>query len=564
MSGHHNRSRPTPNADPGRSRKNLLLLGSGDPESDVRQRIDSSGVKVRKNGVLAVEVFMSASPEWFRPDHPSRAGEFDPDKIEKFNKKALEWAKDYFGPENVVAATCHLDESTPHIHAVIVPIDNTPRKKGPQLRLNARKWLGDSKKLSSMQDSFASVMSVFGLERGIKGSKAKHTTVRSFYGVLNSPTPVVPKVEVSSPPTLIRKKAKKEWAENESDKLRKKFVPIVRKLVKKAKLAELERKKRLEYQQTALELSRKLEEYKKIVAAVRDIDLEVVAQELGLTRHRYDRHKWELGPEMNISINGSKFFDHNMERGGGGAIDLVMHVMDVDFQQAVGWLADRFGISAAAGAYSAKMLTSARKKVEKISKERKPYAPPKACDENWSHVRAYLVNERKLDERIVDKLYKKGILYADVRKNAVFIGNNIAELHGTRGVKWKGVAPGSDKKNGVSFRIGTGKILVICESSIDAISYYQFNNDKDITVVSTTGVRSSLDFIKNLENYNKIVIAYDNDKAGNEAYNNLKKKYKNIEREVALGAKDWNELWIKLQDENEKYQKMQEFELKIK
>ena len=30
-------------------------------------------------------------------------------------------------------------------------------------------------------------------------------------------------------------------------------------------------------------------------------------------------------------------------KGGGGAIDLVMHVLECDFKQAVAWLSERFG-----------------------------------------------------------------------------------------------------------------------------------------------------------------------------------------------------------------------------
>ena len=56
-----------------------------------------------------------------------------------------------------------------------MPID----EKG---KLNCRHYLGGREKLRELQDSFATVHKGIGLERGIQGSKAHHTTVKEFYG----------------------------------------------------------------------------------------------------------------------------------------------------------------------------------------------------------------------------------------------------------------------------------------------------------------------------------------------------------------------------------------------
>jgi hypothetical protein len=79
----------------------------------------------------------------------------------------------------VVNFSVHLDEQTPHIHAVVVPID----AKG---KLNCRPHLGGREKLRGLQDSFAAIQKGIGLERGIQGNKAHHTTVKEFYGQAKS------------------------------------------------------------------------------------------------------------------------------------------------------------------------------------------------------------------------------------------------------------------------------------------------------------------------------------------------------------------------------------------
>lgn len=41
------------------------------------------------------------------------------------------------------------------------------------------------------------------------------------------------------------------------------------------------------------------------------------------------------GVEFELLLTGPKFFDARAQRGGGGAIDLVMHLYDLDFKAAV-------------------------------------------------------------------------------------------------------------------------------------------------------------------------------------------------------------------------------------
>ncbi|MBE7383719.1 MAG: hypothetical protein F6J95_020160 [Leptolyngbya sp. SIO1E4] len=67
---------------------------------------------------------------------------------------------------------------------------------------------------------------------------------------------------------------------------------------------------------------------------VRGIDLEIVAANLGLELDRYDKHKWRNGDHI-ISVSGPIFMDWLADQGGRGAIDLVMHVQEVDFKAAV-------------------------------------------------------------------------------------------------------------------------------------------------------------------------------------------------------------------------------------
>ena len=178
---HTNRQRYTPNADP--EKQHIRMIGQPDApntpdlETLVRQHIGDQ--TIRKNAVLAVEFLLTASPEYFRPDDPSKAGYYEEQRLEDFQQSACQWLVNRYG-ERIVRAELHLDESTPHIHAYMVPID----ERG---KLNCRALLGGSRyRLSELQDDFAQAMATLGLERGIKGSKAKHTEISKYYAAVNS------------------------------------------------------------------------------------------------------------------------------------------------------------------------------------------------------------------------------------------------------------------------------------------------------------------------------------------------------------------------------------------
>lgn len=169
MAAHHVRSRPTPNADP--EGDVVVLVGSGDPYSDVVRRLVDAA-SPRSNAVLAVEIIFSAGAEYFRPEDPQAYGEYDPDRAGRFARAVKSWATETYG-ENLVSLVLHLDEGTPHLHGVVVPVIGG--------RLNCRAMFSSRVRLRELQDSFARGIEHLGIERGSRGSTATHTEVRRWY-----------------------------------------------------------------------------------------------------------------------------------------------------------------------------------------------------------------------------------------------------------------------------------------------------------------------------------------------------------------------------------------------
>src|SRR5207249_8191433 len=76
---------------------------------------------------------------------------------------------------------------------------------------------------------------------------------------------------------------------------------------------------------------------------LRRIPLTAVLRACGAQPDRYDKAKWHTS-EGTISITGTKFMNWHCSQGGGGAIDLAMHLNHLAFPAAVRWLERQFPI----------------------------------------------------------------------------------------------------------------------------------------------------------------------------------------------------------------------------
>jgi Plasmid recombination enzyme len=217
---HCNRTRLTPNADAELTKYNSRPIGSPDLVGDVKKRIlEVQGDKpLRKNGVIAIEQLLSASPELFNMKKTA-AGQIrgNVEAWKEFEKSSINWLKDFYGEKNVVAVYVHHDEKSPHIQAFIVPEVNG--------KMNAKHFLGGREKLSKLQDSFAASVEHLKIDRGIKGSRADHQTLKQFYGRVEQAietdlavklvyNPIKPDISLPLPPIMSGREKYQQEQEN--------------------------------------------------------------------------------------------------------------------------------------------------------------------------------------------------------------------------------------------------------------------------------------------------------------------------------------------------------------
>lgn len=167
---HNSREKIPANADASRTPDNFYV---GSVQSALQKYTEKLPEKVRKNAVHAVEVVLTASPEWFE--------KASADKKLEFTNRSRKWLYDLFGEENQLLLAVHNDEKTGHIHGIFMPLVDG--------KLNAKQVIGGSRdRMRLFQDDFyEKVGRPVGMERGVSKeiTHKRHTSNKEFARVLD-------------------------------------------------------------------------------------------------------------------------------------------------------------------------------------------------------------------------------------------------------------------------------------------------------------------------------------------------------------------------------------------
>jgi len=121
---------------------------------------------IRKDAVLMCECLITSDNEFFKT--------LSPKQQEQFFRQSYDWLCERFGERNVIAATVHLDERTPHMHFDFVPMT-------AEGRLSAKEIFRYKTDLSKLHDDFYKhIGQNYGLERGEHKEGQQHLSVIEY------------------------------------------------------------------------------------------------------------------------------------------------------------------------------------------------------------------------------------------------------------------------------------------------------------------------------------------------------------------------------------------------
>ena len=130
------------------------------------------------NSVVADELLFTSDKEFFK--------DMTRNEIIKWAECCMDFVYEDIGYDKwqILNATIHMDEKTPHIHCVVVPLIKKYDKRTNTERytISKKHYIRDKIHLSELQDKYHKRLTDKGydLERGIKGSDRKHIKIKEY------------------------------------------------------------------------------------------------------------------------------------------------------------------------------------------------------------------------------------------------------------------------------------------------------------------------------------------------------------------------------------------------
>ena len=282
-----------------------------------------------------------------------------------------------------------------------------------------------------------------------------------------------------------------------------------------------------------------------------NVDLEQLLLQHGETLIPAGREK-RLANNHSITIRKNCWYDH-AEETGGLAIDFVKMYYQMTFSEAMAFLLS------AEGMYHIEPLA------EPAERERKKLVLPEV-NRDMKRLYAYLVKKRCIEPEVVNFFVKEKLLYESreenkttgkVYQNAIFVGRDADGIarHAHKkglysdGTSYRGNLAGSEPEYSFQYR-GKGNKVYVFEAPIDLMSYITLHPDnwQQHSYIALMGVsgKALMQFLKEREDTETIVLCLDNDEAGNQAIVRLTAEVQRLGKSLQIQieqsiAKDWNE-----------------------
>lgn len=278
---HNLRTKYAKNVDPSKSHLNRVLVdelgfadkaisNNGSYSTRLADYYKQKDAAIRSNSCMAMEFVLTASPQFFENCSPVQ--------FEQWKKTQMDFLRKEFG-DKLKFVVLHLDETSPHFHAMVSVEETKVRKfknrygQGEKMStvLNADRF--NPEYLRQLQDRYAGANKKFGLKRGLKNSRAVHTTLKKFareveiFSKMADYSKAVDRV-IEEIPSLLGTCRKSD--------IKKHLTPVLNRVLKQAKASKIANKELPEKIQTVNKLLEENENEKQSLADLREIYREAI------------------------------------------------------------------------------------------------------------------------------------------------------------------------------------------------------------------------------------------------------------------------------------------------
>jgi hypothetical protein len=144
------------------------------------------GIKERSNSVKALDFVLTTSPGYWGDWHSHLDHPKFKKKLDDWVKTQVEFMQKKFGADNIATAILHLDETTPHIHFLIMPVEEKEVKYKNRHSSGIKKTHTLNSKrynpafFKQLVTDYSAENAKYGLMRGVEGNGKNSISIKEY------------------------------------------------------------------------------------------------------------------------------------------------------------------------------------------------------------------------------------------------------------------------------------------------------------------------------------------------------------------------------------------------
>ena len=306
----------------------------------IKEKYDLKG-QIRSNSNIMCEMAFTSDQKFF--------DKIGYEESKRFFEESYKFICEYknLGEQNIISAVVHMDEDTPHMHLLFIPVIHTTDKQGNKIdKVCCRDFWKGKNSYRDLQNSYFKHISEkgFKLERGelVEVTNREHYSVQEYKKITNfeNTKELLKSIKLELPETPDIKDFKKIML-NRDEKIKNEIIKPKDDLIKKLYNENISLHKELSRQTTILDKAEKFEQEQKYLlnyntelkVKCRNLELDFSNKEKEL-KYKYEHETYKIDSQYQKIINKLENENNYLKK--------VIERFKITVQKFISWVCHKF------------------------------------------------------------------------------------------------------------------------------------------------------------------------------------------------------------------------------
>ena len=308
----------------------------------IKEKYNLKG-QIRSNSIIMCEMIFTSDPKFF--------DEIGYQESKRYFQESYNFICNYknLGEENIISAVVHIDEDTPHMHLLFIPVVHTKDKQGNKIdKICSRDFWKGKNSYRDLQNAYFKHISEkgFNLERGelVEITNREHFSIQEYKQITNyeNTKQILKDIKLELPETPDIKDIKKIML-NRDEKIENEIIKPKDELIQKLHQENVSLHKELSKQANIIDKAEKFETERKSLTAD-NIELKAKCRKLELDfkqkekeiKNKYEDETYKIDYQYQKIINKLEKENNYLKK--------VIDRFKITVQKFISWVCHKFSV----------------------------------------------------------------------------------------------------------------------------------------------------------------------------------------------------------------------------